>query len=292
MSLTLARPVSFSGVGLHTGVVCRVTVSPAERGGVRFVLSGKAFPLAEAQFSGDGRGTTLTFDGGLPVATVEHLLGTLSGLGIWHATVEVEGPEIPAGDGSAAPLVALVREAGTAAAAAVAPWPVSFPVAVEDPLRGSFAVALPGEGCRVSYVLDYASPFLGTQIHDVEWNATSFCRNIAPARTFALMEEVEGLRGRGLARGGSLENTVVVASDGVMNAGGWRFPQEGVCHKILDLMGDLALMGCPLRGRLLVCRGGHALHLALLRRLRALGAGRPAPRGAIVPYLSEARRSL
>ncbi len=278
MSRTLARPVTFSGVGLHTGAACRVTVSPSPQGGVRFVLAGRDFAVEEAQFSGDGRGTTLMFPGGTSVATVEHLLVTFSGLGIWHATVEVEGPEIPAGDGSAAPLVALLTQAETVPAAPVPPCPVSFPVAVEDVSRGSFAVALPGEGCRISYVLDYVSPFLGTQLRDVEWNAASFCQDIAPARTFALLEEVEGLRLRGLARGGSLENTVVVGADGVMNVGGWRFPREGVCHKILDFMGDLALLGRPLRGRFLVCRGGHALHLALLRRLRASGAemrGRP-----------------
>ncbi|HQF90590.1 MAG TPA: UDP-3-O-acyl-N-acetylglucosamine deacetylase [Synergistaceae bacterium] len=275
MSRTVARPVTFFGRGLHTGESCRVTVHPSSEGGVRFRLSGNSFPVEEARFSGDGRGTTLAFPRGGSVATVEHLMGTLSGLGIWHATVEVEGPEIPVEDGSAAPLAALILEAGTGPAAPVIPWAVPFPVAVDDPDRGRFAVALPGEGCKISYVLDYASPFLGTQIQDLEWTPESFCRQIAPARTFALLEEVEELRRRGLVRGGSLENSVVVGAEGVMNAGGWRFPREGVCHKVLDLMGDLALVGRPLEGRFLVCRGGHALHLALLRRLRSLGAGGP-----------------
>lgn len=273
MTVTLARPVSVAGRGLHSGALCAVTLEPARSGGIQFAFGDVVFPLEEAQASGDGRGTRLTFPGGASVSTVEHLLAACSGLSLWHVLVRVEGPEIPAADGSAALFAAALMEGGLIPADPVVPWGVPYPVTVEHPARGSVALALPSETWSVSYVLSYPSPHVGTQIYDGFW-PEAFLKDLAGARTFALLEEVEGLRARGLAQGGGLDNAVVVAPEGVLNPEGWRFPGEAVRHKVLDLMGDLALFGCPLVGRFFVCRGGHALHLELLRRLRNLAARR------------------
>jgi UDP-3-O-[3-hydroxymyristoyl] N-acetylglucosamine deacetylase len=198
---------------------------------------------------------------------VEHVLAALAGLAVDDAVVELDADEPPAGDGSAACFVALVERAGRrrqggrrAVARLVAP------VSVVDGAR-SISVE-PADALAIDYTIDFDAPAVGRQSLRLESiDEAVFRREIARARTFGFLDDVEALRAAGLARGASLENTVVIDGSHIVNADGLRWPDECVRHKVLDLLGDLVLFGHPLVGRVRVHRGGHALHHALLRRL-------------------------
>ena len=235
---------------------------------VRRRLEGRAvdIPARLECVLGDHRATTLAREGA-EVSTVEHLLAALSVAGIDDVVIEADAPEIPAFDGSAAAFVALLAEAGATEqdqrrAYAV----VTGPLAVEE---GERRIAVePAAALSIDYTIDFAQPAVGRQTLSLDrLDAKSFEREIAPARTFGFLEDVDRLRAAGLACGASLDNTVVVDGARVVNPDGLRFPDEFVRHKALDLIGDLALFGMPIRGRVRVERGGHALHHALVRRL-------------------------
>ncbi len=212
------------------------------------------------------RATTLA-QGGVCAATVEHLLGALYGLGIDNLRAELDGPELPALDGSAAPWVELLRRAGVREqAAARRVLALEREIEVRDGER--WIRAEPAAGFAVAYAIDYAHPAVGRQELALEDDDPDrFAREIAPARTFGFASELGALREADLARGGSLACAIVVGERGVVNPEGLRFPDELVRHKILDLLGDLALLGLRLRARIRVERGGHRLHQALVAAL-------------------------
>jgi UDP-3-O-[3-hydroxymyristoyl] N-acetylglucosamine deacetylase len=266
---TLRREVACTGIGLHCGrpVRLRLVPAPAEHG-IRFVRTdvGVEIKATLAHIGSQDHATTLQRDG-VSIGTVEHLLAALCGLGIDDVRVEVDGPEVPVLDGSASPFVILLHEAGLR--------PLAVPrqlLRVVQPVEvvhgGKVARLVPSEHFEVSYTIGFDHPLLRHQALALRVTPRSFSEQIAPARTFGFLREVELLRKSGLALGGSLENAVVIGETGVLN-NKLRFEDEFVRHKILDAIGDLALLGHPLVGRLEATRAGHALHAAVANKLIA-----------------------
>jgi UDP-3-O-[3-hydroxymyristoyl] N-acetylglucosamine deacetylase len=216
------------------------------------------------------RGTEVFLPCGQSVKTPEHLFAALYGLGIWSVRISAEGPEVPALDGcSAAFSEALLAGSRPLQEGEEQPEPfaLSSPLAVEDTGRDALVSAFPSGGLSLSYVITYGGTPIGTQAADFRLSPGSFQSLLAPSRTFALASEVRSLLDRGLAKGGSPENAVVVEEKSVSAAGGLRFPDEFVRHKMLDLLGDLYLLGRPLRARVIALRAGHDLHCRLAERL-------------------------
>jgi UDP-3-O-[3-hydroxymyristoyl] N-acetylglucosamine deacetylase len=263
---TLRREVGCTGIGLHSGKPVRLRLEPAPpESGIRFYRSdvGVEIPARIEYLARLDHATTLSRDG-VSIGTVEHLLSALSGLGVDDVRVEVSGSEVPILDGSAAPFVILIHEAG------LRPQPVARRYLkvreTVEVVRGSKRVRVsPSDHLRVSYEIGFDHPLLRQQAISLRVTASSFVESIAPARTFGFLREVELLRQNGLALGGSLENAVVIGESGVLNK--LRFPDEFVRHKVLDAIGDLALLGHPIVGHVEGCKAGHALHTALAREL-------------------------
>jgi len=289
---TLRREVACTGIGLHSGrpVRLRLLPAPAEHG-IRFLRTdiGVEIPATLAHIGGQDHATTLRQDG-VSIGTVEHLLGALVGLGVDDVLVEVDGPEVPVLDGSAAPFVILLHEAGLRPLAVPRLYlKVLEPVEV---VHGTKSARLtPADRFEIHYSIGFDHPLLRHQALAVRVTPRSFTEQIAPARTFGFLREVEMLRKSGLALGGSLENAVVIGETGVLN-NKLRFEDEFVRHKVLDAVGDLALLARPLLGRLEAKKAGHALHAAVAQKLLAtktawelvpaagMGAREPAPRAA------------
>ena len=267
---TIAEKVSCLGTGLHSGSPVQLTLHPARaNSGIVFRgtgLDGAEIPARAAYVSSTAQATTLA-RGGRSVSTVEHLMAALYASGIDNVGIEVDGPEVPVMDGSAGPLVYLIRSAGVF----VQQEPrgvlrVDRVVEVRDGQR--WIRVSPGRGLQISYAVDFAHPAIRRQeLRIPKMGPEVFERELARARTFGFLDDVHRLWRDGLARGGSLDNTVVLDAERVLNPDGLRWPDEFVRHKVLDLLGDLALLGMPIEGHVEVERGGHALHQALVKGL-------------------------
>jgi len=278
---TIARRVSCQGVGLHSGDEVRLTLEPAgANAGLVFVLAevgsrsvGTEIPARADHVWSTIRATTLALPGGPPgaepgrVATVEHLLASVLVHRIDNLRILLEGNEIPVFDGSAAPFAALLREAGRAGQPAPrSEWVLRRPLEIREGDR--WIRAAPSESLRIRYTIDFPHPCIGRQSLDVPLLDEAFFEDeLAPARTFGFVHEIEELREAGLARGGSFENALVLDDTRLLNGGGLRWPDEFVRHKVVDLLGDLALLGAPLRADIEVEKGGHGLHHRLVRAL-------------------------
>src|ERR671912_1429771 len=258
---TIRRSISCAGIVLHSGNKVALSLKPAAADtGVRFRRSdlGDLEVPAIAKHVGDiNYATGLTRDA-VRVDTVEHLLAALVSLGIDNVVVELNSPEVPIMDGSAAPFIYLLQEAGVKPLPAARRYlKVLRPMSLS---RGDKRIALyPSDHFKVTYSIAFDHPLLRHQSRTIRITEESFIEEIAPARTFTFLKEVEMLRQQGLALGGSLENAVVIGDTGVLN-NALRFDDEFVRHKILDVIGDMALVGHPLIGHLVAHRGGHALH--------------------------------
>ncbi len=265
---TLAGPVDIEGVGLHSGRRVALRILPGEAGsGIVFVrrdLDQAVIPASYRLLNGSNFSTTLS-RGPVVVATVEHLLSALQGLSIDNARIEMDDAEVPILDGSALPFVDRIREAGTRSLGR----PRRF-LALTRPVRVTEGdkeiLALPDNAFQATYAIDFAHPVIGAQSVTTEVTEESYIESIAPARTFCLLRDVEAMRRSGLALGGSLDNALVVGEDGVLN-GSLRFPDEFARHKVLDLIGDLALLGTPIRAHVIAFKGGHRLHAALVEKI-------------------------
>ena len=271
---TLRQPARVSGVGVHSGKAVSLTLHPAEPGsGIWFCRTdadGTHDTEVQATFHNVSATDFCTAVGvnGATVATVEHLMATLSALGVDNATIEIDGPEVPVMDGGAGAFVAAVEQAGIAALDAPRKYiKVVKPVSLK--LGDSHAEFRPYDGMRVEVEIDFASPLIGRQQFAADIDPAVFCREIARARTFGFLADVEKLWERGLALGASLDNSVVIGDDRIINPEGLRYPDEFVRHKALDAVGDLALAGAPILGAYRSWRGGHRLNVMAVRALIA-----------------------
>ena len=269
--LTLARDISLSGVGVHSGEPVRLTLRPSETGTLVFRradLGGREGTLAGAVF--EALNSTNVVTAGFKVRTVEHLLATLSANGVGSAVIELDGEEVPIGDGSALPFVRALGDAGMRRLADHAPGVrIARPFAVSDG-GASLVLEPPVEdgALDLAYTIEYPHPAIGRLSSSLRLSPESFAREIAPARTFGFLADVEELHRRGLALGASYDNTVVLDARAVAG-GALRFPDEFVRHKLLDLTGDLALLGRPLAARATAFKAGHRLHVEAVRFLLA-----------------------
>jgi UDP-3-O-[3-hydroxymyristoyl] N-acetylglucosamine deacetylase len=262
---TLKRGVGCTGIGLHSGRPVRLDLKPAPaEHGIRFRRTdvGVEIPALLDHLGRQDHATTLSREG-VSVETVEHLLSALYAMGVDDAVVEVDGPEVPVMDGSAAPFVILIHEAGVRPLKASRRY-LKLLRPVEVVRGGKWARLSPSDHFRVSYTIGFDHPLLRHQAASVRVGADTYAETIAPARTFGFLREVEMLRKGGLALGGSLENAIVIGETGVLNQK-LRFEDEFVRHKILDAIGDLSLLGYPVVGHLEASKAGHALHAALGR---------------------------
>jgi UDP-3-O-[3-hydroxymyristoyl] N-acetylglucosamine deacetylase len=271
---TLRKRTSVCGTGVHSGVPITLTMSPADAdSGIVFVRCGvNGEPERELQataraVTSTDLATVLGDESGVFVSTVEHVMAALCGLGVDNCIVEIDGPEAPIMDGSAAPYVAAIDQAGLAFLAAPRRYfKVLKPVRViKGNAVGEFR---PYErGFRVDAEIDFDHPLIGRQTLGIDVEPGTFRREIARARTFGFMRDVSKLWSSGYALGASLENTLVVADERILNPEGLRFPDEFVRHKVLDAIGDLALAGAPILGAYRSVRGGHKLNHAVLEAL-------------------------
>jgi UDP-3-O-[3-hydroxymyristoyl] N-acetylglucosamine deacetylase len=272
---TLGRCVSLDGVGVHSNSPARVTLHPADAGtGILFhrtdAPGGDAFvPGLWSNVTAGELCSQLGTSGGASIATVEHVLAAFAGLEIDNAIIEIEGPELPSLDGSAAAFVEAIEEAGTV----VLKRPRRF-IEVLAPVRvglgRAFAELRPAAGgLSLDVAIDFADPAIGQQHRKLRLDKAAFRRELARARTFGFVADVERLWRAGFARGASFENTIAIADGRVLNPGGLRFPDEFVRHKMLDVVGDLALAGAPILGLYRSYCAGHRLNHGVLQALFA-----------------------
>ena len=268
MQATIKNPVQISGIGLHTG--CQVSLelnpAPADTGIVfrRVDLQGFEIEALRERVSRVVLATTL-MKKGVMLSTVEHVLSALYGLGLDNLYINISSLEVPILDGSALPFVEMVRKAGVQTQEKDRTF-----LKVQRSFRlqeGSKFISIePSSTFRISYEIDFAHPAIGHQILDLEMTSKAYAKEIAFARTFGFRSEVEELRRKGLIRGGSFENAVVLSETEIMN-GPLRSPDEFVRHKTLDLIGDISLCGFPLIGHIKAHKAGHALHTDLATAL-------------------------
>jgi UDP-3-O-[3-hydroxymyristoyl] N-acetylglucosamine deacetylase len=271
---TLRNAIKATGVGLHTGdkVYLTLNPAPADTGIVfrRVDLNPVVEIPARAESVGDTTLSTSLVAEGERVSTVEHLLAALAGLGIDNAYIDVSAPEVPIMDGSAGPFVFLIQSAGIEEQNAPKKFiRIKRKVTVED--DDKVASFLPFDGFKVSFTIDFDHPvFRDRTAHaEVDFSSTSFVKEVSRARTFGFMHEIEYLRSKGLARGGSVDNAIVVDDYRILNQDGLRYDDEFVKHKVLDAIGDLYLLGYSLIGEFRAYKSGHALNNASLRALIA-----------------------
>ncbi|HRE44972.1 MAG TPA: UDP-3-O-acyl-N-acetylglucosamine deacetylase [Terricaulis sp.] len=272
---TIAGPAMCAGVGVHSGAHVRIVLSPAAADtGIVFIRSDVRgvdnIIRAHADSVGDTRNaTTLRNDPGVEIATIEHLMSACMGLGVDNLIVEVDGPELPILDGSSAPFVQVLLNAGLKTL--TAPQRVIRILApVEVQMGAKRAALLPAEdfdGLELDVTIRFADAAIGVQRRSVQLSADTFLSDIADARTFGFLADVDAMRAAGLGRGASMDNTVVVGEGRVHNPEGLRFDDEFVRHKLLDAVGDLSLAGAPICGRFVADQPGHALNALLVRAL-------------------------
>lgn len=283
---TIRRPVSCGGIGLHTGKAVELTLLPAPpASGITFeradLPGAPTIPARPEHVADVHYATTLARDG-VQVKTIEHLMAALSGLGVDNLRVRLTGPEVPILDGSAAPFVALLKTAGIRRY--LLP---KTPIRVQRPITvraGDRWIGIePADRLVVEYTMAFGHPKFPAQRVALTVNRETFIRELAPCRTFGFLRDVQYLWSQGLALGGSLENAVVIGEEGVLNEG-LRFEDEMIRHKVLDLIGDLYLLGRPVQGKVTAHGAGHALHSQLAREIlrqhraaeMAVGATEPA----------------
>ncbi len=270
MQTTLHKPFHIEGIGLHSGKVFSLDAMPAP------VDTGICFRRSDVPYCEFTRITpynvsstqlATTVDcGGLPISTIEHFVGSFYGLGVDNAYIEVSGPEVPILDGSAAQIVEAIQNAGIKQLNKRRKiLKVTRPVSVG--LDGKTVEIVPSDEFIINFELDYSHPVVGKQIYQYSLNESNFSSEIAQARTFGFRREVDALWSMGLAKGGSLETAIVIDDDGILNPGGLRIEKELVRHKILDMYGDLSLIGYKLQGEITAVKSGHHLNNVFARTL-------------------------
>ncbi|HDR14737.1 MAG TPA: UDP-3-O-acyl-N-acetylglucosamine deacetylase [Desulfobacteraceae bacterium] len=268
---TLKESVGCTGVGLHSGERVHLTIKPAASNtGIRFVRTDLPDrPSVRACFENVVDTTLATTLGvnGCRVCTVEHVLAALFGLGIDNAVIELDGAEVPIMDGSAAPFVFLLKSAGILQQSA----PKNF-IVIRKPFKvddGARSVEIhPSRELKITYTIEFDHPLVRSQHFSLNFSGKDFVREISKARTFGFLKDVQMLKDNGFAKGGSLDNAVVIDDNHVLNEDGLRYKDEFVRHKILDFIGDLSVLGCPVIGHFVVNKSGHFLNHLMLREFK------------------------
>lgn len=258
---TIRKDITVKGTGLHSGTTAVVRIRPSTDG-ITFIRGSTRIPASPANVV-DTRLNTTIGSGSSRVSTIEHLMAALYGMGITDCDIEVSGPEIPAMDGSALPFVGRIEEAGTSSLG-IECIPIDIPGTIRIDEGGAWIQATPGTFI-LSYEIDFPDPAIG-RLH-YTFNGKDFSGEVAPARTFGRMQDVETMRSAGLAMGGGLHNAVVVDGTRILNPEGLRFPDEFVRHKALDLLGDLWTLQAPLNAVIQASRANHTLHNRLARAI-------------------------
>ncbi len=267
---TLKKEISFCGVGLHSRKQVHLTIKPAEPNtGIRFVRTDRdnaEIPAFMDYVVDTSLATTLASNDGAVVSTVEHLLGALVGLGVDNALIALDGDEVPIMDGSAGPFVHLLKKCGRQRQKAGKQMlKITRELSFSD---GNKTIRVkPYEGMKYTYEIDFDHDLIRHQLYTMAFNPKKFADEIASARTFGFMHEVEMLKSNGYALGGSLDNAVVIDRLGILNEEGLRYADEFVRHKVLDLMGDMALLGFPVIGHFIASKAGHGQHLGLMKEI-------------------------
>jgi UDP-3-O-[3-hydroxymyristoyl] N-acetylglucosamine deacetylase len=269
---TLREPISFVGIGLHSGSKVSMTLRPAaENSGVVFVR--KDAPLGQGEVPAiwynvfeTHMSTAITNEYGYSVNTIEHLMAAFRGCGIDNVEIELDGPEVPILDGSALPYCTIIETAGRQIQNAPrrAIW-IRKPIAVHKGEK--YAILVPDNSSRITVEIDFPGTMIGQQKRSIDLVNGSFSRELAAARTFGFKNDVESMLESGLALGGSLRNAILVDGERVVNPEGLRFTDEFVRHKMLDCLGDLSLVGMPIFGHYLAHKPGHDLNNSLIRKL-------------------------
>lgn len=268
---TLKEPISFAGIGVHTGKVVHLRLCPAKQGsGVVFKRTDlQAQPIIPAtlEYVQDTARSTNIGIKDVRIHTVEHVLAAIKACQVDNVCIEISGIEPPVGNGSSDVFVNMIEEVGIQKQDAL-----HTTVKIQEPIYWSegdiHLVALPFDGYRISYTLSYPdSKFLGSQFHSVLVNPESFKNEIAPCRTFSLYKEISTLIDRGLIKGGSLDNAVVIMDDAILSKGGLFFPNEMARHKILDMIGDFSLIGIDFHAHIIAIRAGHGSNFALAKKI-------------------------
>jgi len=265
---TIKNSVSYKGMGLHIGKEVMLILEPSPPKQGEDLPNSPKIKAQVDKVVGNARGTVIG-EGKIKIRTIEHILAALSGLGIDNINIKINGEEIPAADGSALPFVKLIQKAGIVEQ----PIPRVF-LKIEKPLwieeGDRRLIVLPDEDFRISYTVDFPRSPLKSQFAEFTVTEETFIQEIAPSRTFGFMDEVEELRRKNLVQGGSLKNAVVIDEKGIINKEGLRFPNEPVRHKILDLIGDLYLLGKPIKAHILAVKSGHLFNVKLVQKLEEL----------------------
>lgn len=267
---TVLNSITCSGIGLHTGLHCNLKISPAAPDtGIVFIREDCEKKIKVRALIGNVTDATLATTierEGVKITTIEHLMAAFAGLGIDNAEVCLDAPEVPIMDGSAEPFNSLLKEAGVRSQQKPKKFVIiKHPVTVTDGDRQ--ATLLPSNDFKLSYTIDFRHPLISNQFYLIQISNGNFEREICRARTFGFLREYEMLKAKGLARGGSLENAVVVDENRVINQGGLRFSDEFVRHKILDSIGDLWLLGAQVIGHFIGYKSGHTLNHKLIHKL-------------------------
>ncbi len=272
---TLKKPVFYSGISLHQGIKANIVFRPAPANhGIRFAridLEHKPCILACLEHIHSlNRGTTIASNG-ITIHTIEHVLAAFSGMGVDNALVEVDAHEPPVGDGSSLPFLDMIEEAQIITLKEPRRYiELKELVSIEE--KDTTLVAIPYHGFKISYTLSYKNTHLGDQFVSFEINPHTFKNEIGNARTFCFYDEVESLMDLGLIKGGSLDNAVVVTQNAILSKEALRYSDECVRHKVLDLIGDLYLLGAPLKAHIIAIKSGHALNVRLAEKIEKLMA--------------------
>jgi UDP-3-O-[3-hydroxymyristoyl] N-acetylglucosamine deacetylase len=264
---TVAKEVLIEGTGLHRGGATTIVLRPGTNG-IAFVKTGRRVPVSPENVV-DTRLNTAIGDGEVSISTVEHLMSALYGMGITDCEIELRGDEIPVLDGSALPFIRRLSEAGTRPLG-LPQNPIRIPSACRAENGDAWIEAVPGP-FSLTYEIAFPEPAIGRQRYC--FRGEGYEREIAPARTFGRLQDVEMMHKAGLALGGGLHNAVVVDGRAVLNPEGLRFPDEFIRHKVLDALGDLWILGAPLLAEIHAHKASHALHIALVKQIAALAAG-------------------
>ena len=269
---TIKNSVEILGIGLHKGEEIKLTLKPSKNNDERGIIfkridvsdKNNIIKVDYRNLFDLERGTNIRNEDDVKVHTIEHFLSSLSITGVTDILVEISGNELPILDGSSAGFVEKLLEAGIVELnEEIEPVVITEPVIFSDEKAGKYVMALPYDGFKISYTIDFNHSFLKSQYYELEVNLENYMENIAKCRTFAFDYEIDFLKKNNLALGGSLENAVVVGAEGPLNPEGLRYPDEFVRHKILDIIGDLYVLGMPIKAHIIAIKAGHYVNSRL-----------------------------